>query len=934
MVQTQRALIEQLKQTFIALHDREPAGHVELRALGKLGPVLAGCFTNAGAFAAEAARLDQLETRNLYLTLNPIRLKEGMNEGVCTAVGNGQGASDSDVLVLCNLLLDFDPVRPSGVCATDTEKRNARDRMEVVREYLNSLGWPEPIVADSGNGYHLLYRIDLPNTEENATLLKEVIRSISARYSTAEVGVDKSVWNPARITRLYGTVNRKGAHSEERPWRRSSIEHIPETRLCVTADQLRAVVETHSPSTRQPRQQLTAQPAGLAMSFNMEGFLRAAGIAYEPGASYCGGMRWVLKACPFNYSHDRGEVAVFLDGDGRPGFNCFHSSCQEYAGWAAFEREFKSRLEELGDVETLEAIQAFENPIGFVNLPNGLYWIAPPGPRSPRRTEMRIGDPLQIVARVRTEESQGWGVALRWVARDGTRKDLVVSSSELVTDAKTVLAQLADGGYVSVVQGAAKDKLVEYLLNYPAPSARRADQVGWCGPAYVFPDEVIGQPPEPVHYVSRSRAAAAYGTAGTIDEWTQNVGRYCAGNSRLVLGVCAAFSGPLLALTGNETGGIHLRATTSRGKTTALQVAASVCGGGGTTGYVRQWRATGNGLEGAASAHNDGLLVLDELAQASGKEVSDVIYMLANQAGKLRATKNGGIADVREWRLMVLSSGEVSIAEHARDSGKKIKGGVEVRFLDIPADSGCGMGLFENIHQFSTPAEFADYLKSSTKRYYGTALRAWVHWVCSNRTSVIAEALRLQEEFVLANTPIEAEGEVTRALRRFGLLGAAGELATRPGLTGWEPGEATAQVKRCLESWLSERGGAGSSDLEKGITQVLSFIEQGGARFQAMDSDFAPRDRLGFRRRLAHEMQFLILTDVFKDVLCSGFDYKAIRKEMIARGLLLPGTEGHPGQEQVRVPHLGRRWVYVLPTDDADFEPVTDSEDSGRADAA
>jgi len=119
-------------------------------------------------------------------------------------------------------------VRPSGVSATDAEKKAARRRALEVREYLRGLGWPEPVVGDSGNGYHLLYRVELSNDRESLELVKGILEALAFKFSDKAVEVDVTTCNAARIWKLYGTTARKGDDAEERPHRRSRLLKVPE----------------------------------------------------------------------------------------------------------------------------------------------------------------------------------------------------------------------------------------------------------------------------------------------------------------------------------------------------------------------------------------------------------------------------------------------------------------------------------------------------------------------------------------------------------------------------------------------------------------------------------------------------------------------------------------------------------------------------------
>jgi hypothetical protein len=116
-------------------------------------------------------------------------------------------------------------VRPADVSSTEEEKAKARDVILAIREHLTEQGWPGPILADSGNGSHLLYRIDLP--ADDGDLVKRILEALANQFSTQHVAIDKKVFNPARIWKLYGTTSRKGDSTPDRPHRRSCIQEVP-----------------------------------------------------------------------------------------------------------------------------------------------------------------------------------------------------------------------------------------------------------------------------------------------------------------------------------------------------------------------------------------------------------------------------------------------------------------------------------------------------------------------------------------------------------------------------------------------------------------------------------------------------------------------------------------------------------------------------------
>ncbi len=198
---------------------------VELRGF-KGRKTVSGYFNDHDALARAAHKLD-VEGYQVYVTLNQV------NPDLLARAANRlkeypkSTTSDNDIIRIKWLPLDFDPVRPSNVASTNEEKEAAEACTREVRQFLLNLGWPDPVVGDSGNGFHLLYRIDLPNTQESRGLVKGVLESLAFRFDDKRVKVDTAVGNPARIWKLYGTMARKGDSVPERPHRRSKILKVP-----------------------------------------------------------------------------------------------------------------------------------------------------------------------------------------------------------------------------------------------------------------------------------------------------------------------------------------------------------------------------------------------------------------------------------------------------------------------------------------------------------------------------------------------------------------------------------------------------------------------------------------------------------------------------------------------------------------------------------
>lgn len=204
-----------------------PGEVYELRALGSGKGIISGYFDNIDALVNAAVWCDRQQPDGIYWTLNPVDrrlLARSANDLTTYARFT---SSDGDIISRHWLLVDFDVKRPAGISSTDSEHAAALALALYVRDELTAAGWSTPIYADSGNGAHLLYRIDLPNDDASRDLLKSALEALATKYGTPQVTIDKTTFNAARICKLYGTVARKGSHMAEYPHR---LARIVETR--------------------------------------------------------------------------------------------------------------------------------------------------------------------------------------------------------------------------------------------------------------------------------------------------------------------------------------------------------------------------------------------------------------------------------------------------------------------------------------------------------------------------------------------------------------------------------------------------------------------------------------------------------------------------------------------------------------------------------
>ena len=185
----------------------EPGQVVEVRALAENG-THSGYFTDFEALARQVEALDaDPAVHGCYVTLNEVnpallarranRIKMHLSRADATT-------GDADITRRRWLPIDIDPVRPSGVSSTEAEHALALAKADEIAAWLSGIGFPEPIRGDSGNGAHLLYRIDLANDEQSAKLVKAVLSRLDVLFSDTGISVDTANYNAGRIWKLYG----------------------------------------------------------------------------------------------------------------------------------------------------------------------------------------------------------------------------------------------------------------------------------------------------------------------------------------------------------------------------------------------------------------------------------------------------------------------------------------------------------------------------------------------------------------------------------------------------------------------------------------------------------------------------------------------------------------------------------------------------------
>lgn len=300
----------------------------EIRILigsGKRKQTISGYFKGTKNLEAAFNKID-LRRANVFYSLNEIAEECYSKEQHERFLQIDDTTSDSDIVAYRWFLVDVDPKRKSGISSTNEELEAAKLTASRIKEYLNILGFKKPIEALSGNGCHLLYAIDLPNNDGNEKLLKQCLYALDATFNNEKIDIDKSVFNPSRVSKLYGSIARKGADTEERPHRLSQITTVPESIKTTDIKALAKLAATlpMSSGLAAEKQQKIRKPG----EFNVENWLSEHGIGVNKiNTTSDGAVKYVLDECPFNNSHRAPDSMVIVQPSGAIGFRCLHNSC-------------------------------------------------------------------------------------------------------------------------------------------------------------------------------------------------------------------------------------------------------------------------------------------------------------------------------------------------------------------------------------------------------------------------------------------------------------------------------------------------------------------------------------------------------------------------------------------------------------------------------
>ena len=539
----------------------------------------------------------------------------------------------------------------------------------------------------------------------------------------------------------------------------------------------------------------------------------------------------------------------------------------------------------------IDCIQEFL-PTGYQLSETGVFSV---GNRN--NTPELVSGPCWISETTKSRTQKEWGRVISFIDYDGELQQIAVAESRVSNNSTNLPSELHDMGLHLIPN--MQRHLLKYLASFQLPIEFRREsvsKVGWldCSddepPIYVTPERTIGltverqiifQPEE------HSQTLQTMHTGGHLNQWKSAVASKCEHHPNLVFALSAAFSGPLLKLIGQDCGGFHFYGASSKGKTTLLQVAASVWGSGADpansdVSYISRWNTTGNALEATAAAHNDGLLCLDEMGTCDQRDFGKVIYDLFGGRGKGRLNKNAILQRIRTWRLAALSTGEISVEDKILEEGGKHRIGHQVRMIDVPIGEGVISRSCED------PRNLVNDLKKQTAVYFGTAGPEFVDFLTQVRPCY--RELRDEVHTLVDSLAQEITGSRNlesfqeRVLKRMCIVAAAGLLAADFRILPFERHTVLKSLSHVWDLWI--RDGASRPPLVTSLLNLKEFVLANQSRFINVSEDLTTvRDLVGYTKSESGLRLFLMTDKAFKEAV-RGQDVNSVAHELKKRGLL------------------------------------------------
>jgi putative DNA primase/helicase len=417
---------------------------------------------------------------------------------------------------------------------------------------------------------------------------------------------------------------------------------------------------------------------------------------------------------------------------------------------------------------------------------------------------------------------------------------------------------------------------------------------------------------------------------GSLDEWKLNVAPAGSHSTRIMTATCAGFSPYLARWADMETGGFHLFADSSTGKSTCLYIANSILG---PRDSLKKWDSTATALEETATTYCDLLLGLDEIGLLEGSPAQvaqaarKAVYQLTSGMGKSRSGvfRDVSLQNAQRWTTCILSTGESSLFDQAFEAGISRKIGEQVRVVDIPADAGGEYGIFESLpdEMEGNPKKYAELLDKQSKKYYGTAhikfLEKLTKHLSKDEDNVRTKIAERMEHFLDKNDVSRVIGHQGRLAKRFALAYAAGISARKFGVLDFSEKEVFNGISKCyrdaLEYYRQSNPLSKKEQADAAYSKILKLVDPSEFLDIRDDSKKISDKKIdkvkGFIYTLRKTKVAAIPLDRIQKILGNGNVRKKVFDRLKTENLILPRADEKISQ-QINVRHSSRGKPYCV----------------------
>ena len=433
---------------------------------------------------------------------------------------------------------------------------------------------------------------------------------------------------------------------------------------------------------------------------------------------------------------------------------------------------------------------------------------------------------------------------------------------------------------------ALRAELADYL-QFKSRTAKQyyiTDKTGWNDDltAFTLPNgETLGQPQTPTIFRNLTQNIEGYRVSGTTADWVENIGRYCVGNPSMMLSVGVALSAPLLKPLEADGYGVHLYEDSTFGKTTALNIAASIYGHPRETRTA--WNATPLALQNEAFSRNGLFMPLDEISEASPKAVAQTAYSLFNGQGKLQGAKEGGNRKSIKWLVANLSTGEEGLESYLKQQGIKVNAGQLVRLLNIP------MKRATEFHGLADGKTHADTLNTNVMKFYGAVGVDWLTYLVQAEKSALRALYDKVKQSRLKSLPDNSEPQIKRVMAdRFALIETA--LLLAKDILQWTEQDISNAITANFNEWVNAYGWH-----SKKHTQIIEQVNgwllvNADTRFEEFPPDGTQKpisNKAGYR--LVEDDRYFVFKSVFEDEALQGQTKEVALPVLVKAGILHKG---------------------------------------------